>query len=229
MSIYLQLTEKCNMRCPHCCFAATTKGTFMSREVFQKAIDLAKDHQWSITLGGGEPTLHPDIIEWAMEAARASIDASMEMDGPATMIITNGKKTDVAIKLAQMAHLGMIAAEVSRDPWHDEIDPRVVAEFTRYNKPNPHLLGGHERGKGYAGVRNVSRSSLVAAGRAKTNGNIETRKGCCCDALFIKPNGDVYQCGCQKTKIGNILTDAIPERNLNQAGTCEEDLEDLED
>jgi sulfatase maturation enzyme AslB (radical SAM superfamily) len=222
-SIYLQLTTKCNMRCAHCCFSCNGKGDFMSREVFEKCLGLVKDYQWSVTIGGGEPTLHPNIIEWAMDAALASLDASMEMDSPAVLVVTNGKKADTAIRLAKLAHLGVIAAEVSQDPWHEAIDASVISEFTRYRKPNYELLGGHERGKGYAGVRDVSRG-VVGAGRAKKN-NIYKRTACCCDALFITPNGDFYHCGCKKTRLGNILTDAIPQHNLQYIGECENNID----
>jgi MoaA/NifB/PqqE/SkfB family radical SAM enzyme len=223
MSLYIQVTDKCNMRCKHCCFACTGKGTFMSEAIFKKCLGLAEAYQWHITIGGGEPTLHPEILSWAMDAALASIEAASDMGGPAVLIVTNGKRTEQAIKLAKLAHLGVIAAEVSQDPWHDAIDVRVIGEFTRYNKPNQYLVGGVERGgKGYAGIRDVSRG-VQNAGRAKKHG-IGKNGGCCCDALFVTPNGDFYHCGCKRTRLGNILTDDIPEDNLQKLGECEKDI-----
>ena len=192
----------------------------MSEAVFKKCLGLAEAHQWHITIGGGEPTLHPEILGWVMDAALASIEAASDMDGPAVLVVTNGKRTAEAIKLAKLAHLGVIAAEVSQDPWHDAIDARVVREFTRYNIPNPYLVGGMERGgKGYAGIRDVSRG-VQNAGRAKKHG-IGKNSGCCCDALFVTPNGDFYHCGCKRTRLGNILVDDVPEDNLQTLGECE--------
>jgi len=49
------------MACAHCCFSCTGKGTFMSQEVFDKALEIAKEYNMTVTLGGGEPTLHPKI------------------------------------------------------------------------------------------------------------------------------------------------------------------------
>ena len=218
MSLYVQLTDKCNMRCAHCCFACTGKGSFMSQAVFDKCMGLAKDYCWSVTLGGGEPTLHPQLLAWTMQAALATIECSMDMDSPAVMVITNGKLTEPAIKLAKLAHLGTIAAEVSQDPWHDEIDSRVVEEFTRYNKGYGHAQYGHTN-KGYASTRDVSKG-VQNAGRAAKNG-LGKNGGCCCEAIFVTPNGDFYQCGCRKTRLGNILTDGIPQAALEHVGDCE--------
>ena len=85
------------------------------------------------------------------------------------------------------------------------------------------MVGGVERGgKGYAGIRDVSRS-VFAAGRAKEN-DLSERTHCPCDDLFVTPSGDFYHCGCQKTLLGNILTDAIPDANMENLGECESTL-----
>lgn len=183
----------------------------MSQEVFDKALEIAANYGNDITIGGGEPTLHPQILNWTMQAALASIDTSMDMDGPAVLVVTNGKKKDVAIKLAKMAHLGMIQCDLSQDPWHDSVSPEVVKEFTRY--------GVKGTGRSYAGIRDVS-SGVKKKGRAIENG-LWRQKGCCCNTMFIAPNGDFYQCGCKETKLGNILFDPLPDEIFQ--GECEFD------
>jgi len=220
MELYLQLTEKCNMSCAHCCFAATGKGTFMTESVFNKSLDIAKSYGGGITMGGGEPTLHPKILDWVMDAALATLDASMEQECPVVLVVTNGKKTETALKLAKLGHLGVICAELSQDPWHDEIDEKVVSEFTRYNKHR------WERKRGNSGIRNVE-GGIKGQGRALENG-LGDVSGCACEALFVKPNGDFYPCGCAKTKLGNILTDKIPEFLFNHLGECEDDISELQ-
>lgn len=211
--IYIQLTDRCNMTCEHCCFSCTGKGSYMAENVFQKALSLAVEYGWSVTLGGGEPTLHPKCLDWVMTAALATIDASMDMDGPAVLVVTNGKKKDIALKLAKLAHLGTIQCDLSQDEWHDPIDPSVVREFSRYS---------NREGRSHAGIRDVT-GGVKDKGRAAEN-CIQDQNGCCCSALFIAPNGDFYHCGCKKTKIGNILTDEIPARNLESLGECEDYL-----
>lgn len=202
--MYIQITERCNMTCEHCCFSANGKGSYMTQEVFDKALEIATNHGSDITIGGGEPTLHPQILPWVMQAALASVETSLDFDGPSVLVVTNGKKKDVAIKLAKLAHLGVIQCDLSQDPWHDPIHPDVVKEFTRYqSKDNC----GPRRGN--ASIRDVSRG-VKKKGRAIENG-LWTQKGCCCPTMLIAPNGDFYQCGCKETKLGNILFDPLPD------------------
>ncbi len=212
--MYISLTEKCNMTCDHCCFSANGKGSYMTQEVFDKALEIAANSSNDITIGGGEPTLHPQILPWVMQAALASLDTSMDMDGPSVLVVTNGKKKDVAIKLAKMAHLGIIQCDLSQDPWHDPISPEVVKEFTRYQSKD-----NCQPRKGNAGIRDVS-SGVKKKGRAIENG-LWRQKGCCCSTMLIAPNGDFYQCGCKKTKLGNILFDPLPDEIFQ--GECEFD------
>lgn len=221
MELYLQLTEHCNMTCKHCCVSALYggKAKFMTDEVFRKALGIAENFQSSVTLGGGEPSLHPKILDWVMEAALATLETSIDRDGPAVLVVTNGKKTDVALKLAKLGHLGIIQADLSQDEWHDPISEKVVKEFTRYNKN--HWTRGH------SGIRNVT-GGVKEQGRAVENG-VADMSGCACGALFIKPNGDFYPCGCQKTKLGNILTDEIPEFLFNYSGECESEILELQE
>lgn len=206
------------MTCDHCCFSANGKGSYMTQEVFDKALEIAANSSNDITIGGGEPTLHPQILPWVMQAALASLDTSMDMDGPSVLVVTNGKKKDVALKLAKMAHLGIIQCDLSQDPWHDPISPEVVKEFTRYEE-KPNHYGDTQRKRSYAGIRDVS-SGVKKKGRAIENG-LWRQKGCCCNTMLIAPNGDFYQCGCKKTKLGNILFDPLPYEIF--LGECEFD------
>lgn len=68
MSMYLQITSRCNMLCRHCGFACTARGHDMSPEHFHKAIALAAEYEQHVTIGGGEPTLHPHCKEFMQHA-----------------------------------------------------------------------------------------------------------------------------------------------------------------
>jgi len=194
------------MACAHCCFSCTSKGTFMSQAVFDKAIAIAKEYSLWVTLGGGEPTLHPKCLDWVMQASLELVDVSLELDAPAVLVVTNGKKKSVAIQLAKLAKLGVIQAEVSQDEFHEPIDPETVKVFERY-----------------AAVRNVTGQygdlPVIDAGRASEECS-NVREGCACPTLFIAPNGDFYGCGCKEKKLGNILTDEIPESYWEKADEC---------
>lgn len=202
------------MTCAHCCFACTGKGTYMKQEVFDKCLEIAKEREEYVTLGGGEPTLHPKFMEWVMQAALATVDTSMSFDGPSVMVITNGKKTETAQKLAKLAKLGVISAELSQDEFHDTIDERTVQMFERYASIRD--------------VTNQGRNPVLDVGRASKSheeGLLNVRDGCACDTLFIAPNGDFYQCGCKTKKLGNVLTDEIPDSYWENADRCQSEIE----
>lgn len=61
----LQITERCNLHCAHCFISAGNYGETMSIEIIRNVvIPRLKDCQViSVTLTGGEPFVHSDIIE----------------------------------------------------------------------------------------------------------------------------------------------------------------------
>ena len=204
------------MRCPHCCFAATGKGTFMSQEVFDKCLEWAKEFSQMVTLGGGEPTLHPKCLKWTMDAALALVDVSLDCGGPAVMVITNGKKSKTAVELAKLSKLGVISAELSQDEFHDPIDESTIDAFKRYAS--------------FRDVTQKGRTPVLDVGRARESheeGILNVRDGCACETLFIDPKGDVYGCGCKTKKFGNILEmNELPREWWDHAEECFRALEE---
>lgn len=204
------------MRCAHCAFSCTGKGTFMSQKVFDKCLSIAKEFSMLVTLGGGEPTLHPKCLKWAMDAALALVDVSLDSGGPSVMVITNGKRGKIAVELAKLNKLGVISAELSQDEFHDAIDESTVDAFKRY--------------AGIRDVTNQGQNAVFDVGRARESheaGLLNVRDGCACSTLFIEPSGDFYACGCKTQKLGNILTDEIPSEWWEHSDECsrERDLE----
>ena len=57
--MYLQITTKCNMLCPHCCYSCNKNGKHADWMTLVDAVAFARQHTDSIAIGGGEPTLHP--------------------------------------------------------------------------------------------------------------------------------------------------------------------------
>lgn len=167
----------------------------MSQSVFDKCLEIAKTHGNNVNIGGGEPTLHPKIINWLFQAALETIDCTLDNGAPAVWLATNGKLTEKAIQISKMAKLGMISATLSQDPWHEKIDDSVIEAFC------------HKSDK--LEIRDVSEGVLSVGNAAKNS--ISKKEGCICPNLFIKPNGDFYYCGCAITKMGNVSTDEIPE------------------
>jgi hypothetical protein len=207
--MYLQITTRCNMKCKHCCMSATKKGEDMSLETVKAAL---RESDGYVTIGGGEPTLHPDFYQILCLCIGATEPQS-------THIITNGKIKDVALVLAKMAKAGVIGAELSLDKYHEEIDADVVRAFkpaNRFGQP----YRSNDTGE-LQGIRSVSR--ILARGRGtKVPGAVDE---CACDDTLIDPKGDVYLCGCKNVKIGDVFNgwkrpDEYPDGTYCDSGTC---------
>ena len=200
---YIQITTRCNMTCSHCGFNCTHKGEDMSLEVFKKALEFDEYH----TIGGGEPTIHPQFWEFLIEAI-----AYPHSEG--VWLATNGAETETAIKLAQLAKKGIIGCDLSLDEYHDAIDTAVIDAFS--------LVGNtYQKENDRRAIRNVS-GKLIKSGRAD-----EGEERCFCDDWIIKPNGDVKACACEDAPtIGNIMDDEfIDPDDRYPAGQCWKDAE----
>lgn len=128
--MYIQITTRCNMKCKHCKFSCSpTRGKDMSFDFFKYAVNLAVDYGDHITIGGGEPTLHPDLL---VMLGYASMFAETDMQ---PFMVTNGTADEATWKALMRAHQrNSIHVAVSRDPWHDEdkIKPWVWEDADRY-------------------------------------------------------------------------------------------------
>jgi len=193
MSLYVQITKRCNMTCCHCAFSCGAHGPDMSAETFRRVLDLAELEEAPITVGGGEPTLHPMFMDFLWWTIRRQAPLTYEMGMPTVGLVTNGSQTEIALELAALARVGVISASVSRDEFHDPIDPRVYKAFEPSKEPGDH--------------RHISRPGLIVpAGRARKWGN-HPFKRCVCDGPFIVPGGVIYSCGCRVNPLGSVRDD----------------------
>ena len=198
--MYIQITTRCNMTCAHCCFSCTNKGVDMTFDNFKKAIQIAKEHDQMITIGGGEPTIHPEFERMLMHAVWELASVSVSNGNPAVGLVTNGSMTDTAINLARLAESGVIWARVSKDPYHDPIDPKVFKAFERprreYGTPSFRDERDHRDIGGANGL-------IQRSGRAKSWGDRSMKDGCC-GGLFVHPTGKLYPCDCRVKPIGTL-------------------------
>ena len=186
---YFQITERCNMRCQHCCFSATKKGRDMSLETLKTAINVFSDEY--CTIGGGEPTLHPQF--WEILGILMGAYNHIWM-------ATNGSQTQIALRLAELAYDGKIGVALSQDQWHDKIDPRVIQAFTK--KPC-HSYHFSEKKDDKREIITIKTDRVLPVGRGKKI--VTTKYSCCCHGPHIKPDGSIYRCGCPGSeKIGHI-------------------------
>ena len=191
MSVYLQITTRCNMKCAHCGFSCSARGQDMTEATLYKALEFAANRgEELLSIGGGEPTVHPRF--WPFLGIIFSFDFEN------VWMATNGKRTMDALALANLANDRNFQVELSQDRYHEPVDDRVVRAFST-TIPS----------KG-VGVRNTSQyGGLINAGRAKAN-QLGTRDECICPGLMIKPNGDIKPCGCVRAPVlGNVNTGGI--------------------
>ena len=189
MSSYVQITTICNYKCPHCCFSCTKKGEHMTFEVFKQAVEFVRDNgDELLTIGGGEPTLHPqfwDIIGYGIVNG---------FYGRNIWLATNGSQKETMKKLGFMARDGIMSVAVSNDSFHPPLDPEVKKWFTK-----------EYRGDSNTYYRNDFRDFHDPEYPVKRGRYKKGKDECCCEGPFIKPNGDIYHCGCPKSiKIGDI-------------------------
>ena len=117
-------------------------------------------------------------------------------------IVTNGKRTKDALRLANLARKGVIGCDLSQDMWHDPIDPEVYTAFTEGRKTT-RFGHGSERDLDLRGIRDVSESEELGLWRDPEEGGDWAH--CACDSHVIKPNGQIHLCGCHDAPvIGNV-------------------------
>jgi hypothetical protein len=209
--MYIQITTRCNMRCPHCCFSADAKGSDMSFSVFLKVLRiwggfLAENRKF-VVLGGGEPTLHPEFWKF--------VGYAMAYGTP--WVATNGSRTQDSLALCQLARKGVLHAVLSLDEHHDPIDPAVAAAFKQGLRPFACGLKGFDDPEDRREVRFGPR--LTKGGRC-----LEGEEGCACAGFQILPDGKVRACGCEAAPvIGSVdegITDARFRRGYDPFAGC---------
>lgn len=197
--MYIQITTRCNMTCAHCGFSCKATGQDMSRETFVAACELAYDMGDTITIGGGEPTIHAlfwDFIGISLKYA----------DDIPPYVITNGSMTQDAIRLAKLGESNLLQTRVSFDQYHDDIDPSVLRAF------------GNPKYRKYTDDSRFT--ALIRQGRAKKLSKKITRPGCLCESLFITPDGYIYGCAHKEKTYGTVFNPSgIPE-DCEERETC---------
>ncbi len=187
----------------------------MTKETFDKALALATEYGQDVMIGGGEPTLHPLFKDFLLNATWELSDVSIDLGSPAVSVVTNGSNTEIALRLAKLASVGVITADVSNDAYHAPIDERVYKAFT----PSRTVAGGRKEND-YRDIRDVT-GKVTRQGRAKNWG---TKDFCGCESLLIDPLGNVYPCGCKKTRLGNIHDSDFHLTSDHFQGECEKSL-----
>lgn len=211
---YIRLTTRCNMACAHCCLSCKPgKGKDLSIEDFHKGLQFINDGQ--ITLGGGEPTLHPKFLEILIHSM-----AHKHLEMP-VLVVTNGTVKEHALLLARLAKHGSIAAELSyNDGYHDQFSYMVDSEVVEAFKPTRDMYswsGRHSDTRtdlqGYRSVKLISK-------RGRGRNIVGARDSCACEDITLAEDGTFRPCGCLDAPIIGSVDDGycLPEDFQN--GEC---------
>lgn len=73
--VWLEITKRCNLTCPHCYIdgGASRENELSPPEIHALIDQLADMGVWAIAITGGEPTLHPHFIDFVRHARRRGL------------------------------------------------------------------------------------------------------------------------------------------------------------
>lgn len=190
--MYIQITNRCNMSCEHCCFDCSLEGDDISLVNFKKAIALTMEVEDYLTIGGGEPTIHPRFLD-ILKISIAHYIKNMPCFETPIHIITNGSQDDIMLFLYGISSQNdsILGVSLSRDLYHEPISETVKKL----------------KNKGNFRVKDQPR--VAARGRASDWGE----EYCACSDILIDPKGVMRFCGCEDSEIiGNISDKKITEK-----------------
>ncbi len=217
--MYLQITTKCNMACPHCCYSCSMKGKHGDLQTIKDSIRFALDYTEIISIGGGEPTLHPDFFE-ILKTCLWEFDS--------VWMATNGSKTDIMYRLdniinqedypecdCQEEYTKEELIEYTGDEYgclcHEKIQNDTILQENKltvalsqdyFHDPIDQRIIDLWKSRKYE-IRDVTEghTGIIAEGRAKRTGSGWNEEGCVCPDLLIRPDGKIKLCGCKKSPI----------------------------
>jgi hypothetical protein len=185
--LHVMLTTRCTMCCPHCCFDCEPgKGEDMDPNTAFTAIQTAEAAGLTVSLGGGEPTLHPDFEVLFCYAMAISMK-----NGRRIYMVTNGSQTERMKSIFPLVKAEMADVIVSYDVYHDvsQVDPEVVQMYHSIGR-----LGGDV-------MKDTIPHPLIKAGRQKEGDDSH----CHAPEMFVAVDGTVSFCACPDApKIGRI-------------------------
>jgi len=191
------------MSCAHCGANCTESGNDMTMETFEQALRFADycDSE-GISLGGGEPTIHP--LFWQFFGMSFSVGTPW--------LATNCSMTDITLKLIKMAQKDCIGLRLSMDHWHDDVADEIHDAIEYMGNIYPNKRDGM-----LEVVKHIE--NVTAVGRGKNI--IDSKEGCLCPSIIIQPDGSIKQCGCEDAPIIGTVYDLDLQFEFN----CHKDIE----
>lgn len=100
----INITNKCNLHCPHCYVNSSQNGKEMSKQDFKLVLrECKKAGILQVAIGGGEPTLHPLFADFLKEIRKHNIVPN---------VTSNGKSLNWKIAYAMAKYAGAVALSI---------------------------------------------------------------------------------------------------------------------
>lgn len=122
----VQITERCNLRCAHCFVSAGNRGYTLPLDRIRDAL-IPAIREWrtvSVTLTGGEPFMHPDLVV----IVRLLREAGMGVG-----ICTNGALVSPE-RVRELAAIGGVHVNVSLDGFRPESHGRFRGDPSSFRR-----------------------------------------------------------------------------------------------
>lgn len=234
-SLILEVTRRCNMKCPHC-LRGEAENMDMSEEVVDNLLEYVEEIQ-NITFSGGEPFMNYPIMQYVLDKVK-------EKGIPvySIFVATNGKEVkDEYLKLMDDWVLYTLSCNYATEEWLDEtaympenmqedICSAVAVSRDIYHEtiPTENYLKWRLRSY-YSTVKEKGPEHypLINEGQARENGlgkrnisvgdfYVEEDDGSLnVDELYVSANGDIVpDCDfsyetIEESGMGNILRDSL--------------------
>ncbi len=143
---YVEITSVCNLKCIHCYNDSGKEKNEISVESFQNILAAYDNKEFSLTISGGEPLLHPKFWELIMLAKEKGVSD--------ILIITNG--TQITEEIAKKFVEYDISVQLSLNGISEDIHDQICGKgaFKKTIKGIEHLTN--------AGHKNIVIRSMIA-------------------------------------------------------------------
>ncbi|MDD4877561.1 MAG: radical SAM protein [Candidatus Nanoarchaeia archaeon] len=225
--VHFRITDKCNLKCRHCCYSCGPDGKSISPEGLEKVIDNIPEEIESIAISGGEPLVERNLLMHALECIQ---EKNKARDNKIKVrIITNGfwaRNEESAYRtIRELYDNGVSVIDIaSGDRYHYEqgINPELLKP---YQKESPMCKAREQLEKEMGTGRKLEIEFrrhygegifAIPFGRAKSLPAKEKDLNRICsitpklDEITVNPDGKVYPCCWAITpSIGNALEDNL--------------------